>query len=133
MYNTYNIGSSREPILLSVFITSPVPARSTASITDPSNPTDWSAEVVRSNGESGDIISKPIGDPGSLKGKRLSVTTVMHIPGDDIETRKKAAECVGGGYLLERGVEGLKEFSNPCKTINDDATEVVLNIDAELE
>lgn len=133
MYNTYNIGSSRDQILLTVFITSPVPARSTALITDPLNPAGWSTEVVKSYEDSGDIINKAIGDPRSLKGKRLSVTTVLSIPGDDIEARKKAAERVVGDYLLERGVEGLKGFSNPFKTINDDATEVILSLDADLK
>lgn len=133
MYNTYNIGSSRDQILLTVFITSPVPARSRATIVDPHNPADRSNEVVKSYEESGDIINKAIGHPISLKGKRLTITTTLSIQGEDLESRRQAANRVNGDYLLERGMEGLKGFSNPYKLINDDATEVVLSLNADLK
>jgi hypothetical protein len=133
MYNTYNIGSSRDQILLTVFITSQVPAKSKAIIIDPLNPAEWTPEVVKSYEDSGDIINKAIGTPSSLKGKRLSVTTVLAITGEDLETRKEAADRIVGDYLLERGLEGLKGFSNPYKIINDDATEVILSLNADLK
>jgi hypothetical protein len=128
MPNTYIIGTSTEQINLAADITTVGLAASRASVlvVDDTNP---GVPVAASVDATGDIVNTVIGGGTSLKGKRLTVFTMVTLTGEDQGSRQIEADAVRGTYMLSGGDEGVKSYSDPIKSYRDPNVFTVFIVD----
>ncbi|WP_339880322.1 hypothetical protein [uncultured Algoriphagus sp.] len=128
MSNTYNIGLTTGQIHLAVDITTVGLAATRASVLIVNNNSPG-VPVAHSVDATGDINGKPIGGGVSLKGKRLTIFTMVTLTGDDPNVRAIEAQAVRGQYELSGGDEDIKSFNNPVKSFQDPNVFVISVID----
>ena len=123
---TYQVGNGTQQIIMTVDIDTFGLAASRAVVFD-TETNDPTRKVGCSTNATGDIPQTPIGQAISLQNKQLSVLTKIDLIGD---ASFKQNECgrLGGKYILDDGLDGLKEFDNPEKTVADDFSSVILSM-----
>ncbi|MFF5380292.1 MULTISPECIES: hypothetical protein [Pedobacter] len=128
MSNTYNIGTSNGQVSLSVDITTVGLAASRASVLIVSDNSPG-VPVAHSVDATGDIANQAIGKGTFLKGKRLTVFTLVNLTGTDPESRATEAAAIRGSYTLSGGNDGTKTFNSPLKSYQDPSCYVIFIID----
>ena len=129
---TYLVGNSSQMIVLKVDVSSLGLSATRAILVDLYSGAGG-VSVAQSADATGDIANARIGAPASIINKRLSVFTRIDFSGNDKETRKQQFEQSKILVSLENGAEGLKEFNDADRTINDQCTSGFLTLHIDLK